>query len=84
MSHPTTQGQFMRAAAWLQRYELFRTRASLDWFIRTHRKELIDAGELLPGRYEDWVILARERLRLLRLHALELLSQRLLSEGQVV
>lgn len=45
---------------------------------------LIDAGELLPGWYEDWVILARERLRLLRLHALELLSQRLLGEGQLV
>lgn len=45
---------------------------------------LIDAGELLPGWYEDWVILARERLRLLRLHALELLSERLLREGQVV
>jgi len=45
---------------------------------------LIDAGELLPGWYEDWVILARERLRLLRLHALELLSARLLGAGQVV
>jgi DNA-binding SARP family transcriptional activator len=45
---------------------------------------LIDAGELLPGWYEDWVILARERFRLLRLHALELLSERLLREGQVV
>jgi DNA-binding SARP family transcriptional activator len=45
---------------------------------------LIDAGELLPGWYEDWVILARERLRLLRLHALELLSERLLRQGQVM
>jgi DNA-binding SARP family transcriptional activator len=45
---------------------------------------LIDAGELLPGWYDDWVILARERLRLLRLHALELLSERLLRAGQVV
>lgn len=45
---------------------------------------LIDAGELLPGWYDDWVILARERLRLLRLHAMELLSARLLAAGQVV
>lgn len=45
---------------------------------------LVDAGELLPGWYEDWVILARERFRLLRLHALELLSERLLQAGQVV
>lgn len=45
---------------------------------------LVDAGELLPGWYEDWVILARERFRLLRLHALELLSDRLLHAGQMV
>lgn len=45
---------------------------------------LIDAGELLPGWYDDWVILARERLRLLRLHALELLSARLLRAGQTL
>lgn len=46
--------------------------------------ELVDAGELLPGWYDDWVIVARERLRLLRLHALELLSERLLQAGQLV
>jgi DNA-binding SARP family transcriptional activator len=45
---------------------------------------IIDAGELLPGWYDDWVVLARERLRLLRLNALELLSSRLLRAGQVV
>lgn len=45
---------------------------------------LVDAGELLPGWYEDWVILARERFRLLRLNALEPLSERLLRAGQVV
>lgn len=45
---------------------------------------LVDAGELLPGWYEDWVVMARERLRLLRLHALELLSQRLLTAGQTI
>jgi DNA-binding SARP family transcriptional activator len=45
---------------------------------------LVDGGDLLPGWYEDWVILQRERLRLLRLHALEQLSGRLLSAGQYV
>lgn len=31
-------------------------------------------GELLPGWYDDWVLLDRERLRQLRLHALEALA----------
>jgi DNA-binding SARP family transcriptional activator len=35
-------------------------------------------GELLPDWYDDWVILERERLRQLSLHALEALAQRLL------
>jgi DNA-binding SARP family transcriptional activator len=49
-----------------------------------HYRGIIDAGELLPGWYDDWVVLARERLRLLRLNALELLSSRLLGGGQIV
>jgi DNA-binding SARP family transcriptional activator len=48
--------------------------------LREHREdaEWLEAGidclwhgELLPGWYEDWVLLERERLRQLRLHALE-------------
>ncbi len=35
------------------------------------------AGELLPGWYDDWVLLERERLRQLRMHALEVLADRL-------
>lgn len=34
-------------------------------------------GELLPGWYDDWVLLERERLRQLRMHAWEALSQKL-------
>lgn len=34
-------------------------------------------GELLPGWYDDWVLLERERLRQLRMHALEVLADRL-------
>jgi DNA-binding SARP family transcriptional activator len=40
---------------------------------------LVAAGELLPGWYEDWVLGERERLRTLRLHALEALAERLTS-----
>jgi DNA-binding SARP family transcriptional activator len=40
------------------------------------------SGELLPGWYDDWVLLERERLRQLRMHALEAVSQRLLDAGR--
>jgi DNA-binding SARP family transcriptional activator len=39
--------------------------------------DLIESGELLPDWYEDWVVFERERLRQMRLHALESLSIRL-------
>src|SRR4051795_10446356 len=38
-------------------------------------------GELLPGWYEDWVLLERERLRQLRLYALEALAEELVYAG---
>ncbi len=41
-------------------------------------------SELLPGWYDDWVLLERERLRQLRLHALEDLSLRQLARGQLL
>jgi DNA-binding SARP family transcriptional activator len=40
------------------------------------------SGNLLPGWYEDWVLLERERLRQLRLHALELVAERLAVAGR--
>jgi DNA-binding SARP family transcriptional activator len=40
------------------------------------------AGELLPGWYEDWVLLERERLRQLRLYALEMLAEKLARAGR--
>lgn len=38
--------------------------------------------ELLPGWYDDWVIFERERLRHLRLHALEAAAARLIVQGR--
>jgi DNA-binding SARP family transcriptional activator len=43
---------------------------------------LIDVGELLPGWYDDWVIIERERFRQLRLHALEKLCEQLARAGR--
>jgi DNA-binding SARP family transcriptional activator len=41
-----------------------------------------DAMELLPGWYDDWVILEREHIRQQLLHALEILSRRLVAAGR--
>ncbi len=40
------------------------------------------SGELLPGWYEDWTLLAAENWRQLRLHALECLASRLIEARQ--
>ncbi|WP_329274491.1 AfsR/SARP family transcriptional regulator [Streptomyces sp. NBC_00691] len=42
---------------------------------------LLGGGELLPGWDEDWVLLERERLRQLRLHALDALAEGLTRQG---
>jgi DNA-binding SARP family transcriptional activator len=39
-------------------------------------------NELLPGWYDDWVLVERERFRQLRLHALEALCDRLTDAGK--
>jgi DNA-binding SARP family transcriptional activator len=39
-------------------------------------------GELLPGWYDDWVLLERERLRQLRMQALEAVAARLAFLGR--
>ncbi|MGV9213637.1 AfsR/SARP family transcriptional regulator [Micromonospora sp. RB23] len=40
-------------------------------------------GELLPGWYDDWVLIERERLRQTQLHALEALAERLTAQGRL-
>lgn len=44
---------------------------------------LLRSGELLPGWYDEWVTLERERLRQLRLQALEAAVQLLLEHGEL-
>ena len=38
-------------------------------------------GDLLPGWYDDWIVLERERFRQLRLRALDTLCERLAEAG---
>jgi len=45
-------------------------------------EELLVAGELLPGWYDDWVVLERERQRQICLHLFEGLCQRWTRDGQ--
>ncbi len=40
------------------------------------------AGELLPGWYDDWVLLERERLRQLLVHTLEVAATRYAASGR--
>ncbi|MGZ4440358.1 MAG: AfsR/SARP family transcriptional regulator [Gaiellaceae bacterium] len=40
------------------------------------------AGELLPGWYDEWVVIERERFRQLRLHALDSLCEMLTAVGR--
>jgi DNA-binding SARP family transcriptional activator len=42
----------------------------------------LGSGDLLPDWYDDWVVMERERLRQLRLHALETLGQRRAARGR--
>ncbi|MEV1064355.1 BTAD domain-containing putative transcriptional regulator [Streptomyces sp. NPDC050263] len=44
--------------------------------------ELLHGEDLLPGWDEDWVLLERERLRQLRLHALDALAEALIRQGR--
>jgi DNA-binding SARP family transcriptional activator len=46
-------------------------------------EEFLLSGEVLPGWNDDWVLIERERLRQLRLHALEALCARLTAAGRL-
>jgi len=42
----------------------------------------VDALDLLPGWYDDWALMERERIRQRMLHALEALSRKLAQQGR--
>jgi DNA-binding SARP family transcriptional activator len=44
--------------------------------------ELVQAGELLTGWYDDWVLTWRERLRQVQMHALEVAATQLAQAGR--
>jgi DNA-binding SARP family transcriptional activator len=58
----------------------------LDGIVSTEHEATLDdlvAGtELLPDWYDDWVLVERERIRQLHLHALEAACSRLLEKGR--
>ncbi|MFE0024949.1 BTAD domain-containing putative transcriptional regulator [Amycolatopsis sp. NPDC059021] len=82
------EGETLRLHEWV--------RVDVDELIRTARfvsaegardtetrgRAFRDMRELLPGWYDDWVLIERERLRQLRLHALEALAVRDLETGR--
>jgi DNA-binding SARP family transcriptional activator len=62
-----------------------RARALLEPRAQATREDvalLRDAGDLLPDWYEDWVLVERERLRHVRMHALEAACTSLLERGR--
>ena len=48
---------------------------------RNRERSQLD-GDLLPDWYDDWLMIERERLRQLRVHALEQLAERAMREGR--
>jgi DNA-binding SARP family transcriptional activator len=50
---------------------------AVNGFEPTPYDSLVQRGDLLPGWYDEWVVMERERLRQLRLHALEALCDTL-------
>ena len=74
---PTVRVDVRELASWAQRMLDPRTDADA-----TALPDLGLRGDLLPGWYDDWVLLERERLRQLRMHALEVLAEKLAAAGR--
>ncbi|BBH68217.1 hypothetical protein ACTI_49020 [Actinoplanes sp. OR16] len=49
--------------------------SAADGLSPAEEHRLVTAGDLLPGQQEDWILMARERFLLRRVHALELICR---------
>ena len=65
-----------------QCHSLLESTAQLNWQSARRVQEGLMAG-LLPDWEDEWVLVERERLRQLHLHALEAVATRLLSDGKI-
>jgi DNA-binding SARP family transcriptional activator len=65
-----------------QCHSLFESTCHLNWQSARRVQEGLTAG-LLPDWEDEWVLVERERLRQLHLHALEALAIRLLAAGRL-
>jgi DNA-binding SARP family transcriptional activator len=81
-------GRQLRLASWVS-VDIRETSALAHQIIDEDESVLLIKGlhqgltrDLLPDWYEDWVLIERERIRQLRLHGLEVLSQRLVGLGR--
>lgn len=77
-SAPSELAAYTSVGDWLDRHAgpFFETRSSLDWFIKRHRRELIEVGALIPreGRSGSLVSIEefpRAVIKILRRRALE-------------
>lgn len=63
-------------------------REAVEWARRVIHGDSADLGglrfpgELLPDWYDDWLVIEREQVRELRLHALETVAERLVARGR--
>ena len=68
---------------WLDRHAgpFFETRSSLDWFIKRHRRELIEAGALIPREGRSGSLIEPDKFG----HAvIDILKRRALEKAAVV
>ena len=60
-----------------------RLQSGADELCTVDLEDLPFTGDLLPGWYDDWLLLERERQRQIRLHGLEALCERLTERGSL-
>ena len=71
---------YITAVEWADRYagSVFPTRSSLDWFIKHNRRELIEAGALIPRHGRSGSLVSSEAFPRA---VIEILRRRALAKG---